>query len=800
MDTGLSMAVHATIGVIGTGIALSLLSSRAAGRVWIWYARLAASAALLTASIWCMFLFALRIEFARLDLNLPWDAVARCSTIAAVGVAASLGIISFGSRNTRNVALAGSLLSAAVSCMIFAAMSSLAAPAVLAYDLARVLLAMAASGAFCAVGMWRLGGAGGSRAIAALLIVGSLMLLSIASLSSILPFSEWNIATATPGAMAFRPDTVVFLSELAVTVVLGLAGVGIDREAAVRVEHENDRLRQLSESTFEGLLIHRGGIVLDANSAFCALIGRPLDQIVGHRVPAFLAAAEPCAPLLPASRRPEAVEIEISAADGATLQLEMLSREIPYVGGTAQVTALRDVRERRAAEARIRYLAEHDALTGLPNRARFLDVMARQLAVARRDGTTIALFCIDLDRFKSVNDTLGHQAGDLLLRLVSERMTNLIRACDMVGRVDGDEFLLLQTSISRPEDAEGLAARLLERLVEPYELDGHQACIGASIGIALGPRDATESEALINHADVAMYRAKTSGRGQFCFYKHGMDTRLRERREMEQDIGRALAAGEFALVYQPLFGGPSAGDLAGCEALLRWTHATRGAIRPDQFIPVAEDTGLILPLGNWVLETACREAASWPSPCRVAVNVSPRQLASGDFAAVVADVLCRTGLEAARLDIEITESALMSDADAALPILRRLKELGVRLVLDDFGTGYSSLSYLQRFPFDSVKIDKCFVELLPENDGANAIVRAILAMCHQLHLDVTAEGVENEAQLTELLARECDLFQGFLLARPMSGEAFREFQMIHAPGSDRVDIREANAGLELHAA
>jgi diguanylate cyclase len=741
-------------------------------------ARLTGAALLLMVSVWCMFRLALRAEFLHVDPDLPWSTMLRASAIAVCGILASLGIATFGPRSVRNVALAGSLLSAGSSCMMFACMSDLTAPSVLAYDLVRLLAAMVASSALFGCGLWLLWRPAGhtGRIIPGALIAASLLGLAVISLSSILPFAEWNMASEEPGAMAFRPMTVVFLSELAVTLALTLAGVGFDRRAAALIGRENDRLRQLSDCTFEGLLIHRNGVVLDANTAFCTMTGRSLDTVAGKPVTEFLCDAAPTTtPSSSPSGKPVAVEIEITGEDGRALPVEMLSRQIAYTGGMATITALRDIRERRESEARIRFLAQHDPLTSLPNRVQFRDTLIRELAIAAREGRSVALLGIDLDRFKMVNDTLGHQMGDLLLQQVAERMVSSIRAGDMVSRVGGDEFLLLQTGVQEPSAAARLAGKLIECLSLPFDLDGQQACIGASIGIALAPQDSTQVDELINRADIALYRVKTSGRGQYCFYKAGMDELLRERREMERDIGAAIASGGFELAYQPMFDGGADSEVLGCEALLRWTHPTHGPIAPDRFIPIAEETGLILPLGAWVLETACREAMAWPASLRVAVNVSPRQISNPGFVELVAQVLNRTGLPGARLELEITETILIRDAEAAMEVLVRLKALGVQIVLDDFGTGYSSLSYLQRFPFDKVKIDKYFVQSLQESDNARAIVGAILAMCHQLNLHVTAEGVEEHEQLRELITQHCDEVQGFLLSRPLAAGAIRPF-------------------------
>jgi diguanylate cyclase (GGDEF)-like protein/PAS domain S-box-containing protein len=539
-------------------------------------------------------------------------------------------------------------------------------------------------------------------------------------------------------------------------------------------QDDSERLRQLTESTFEALLIHRGGETLDANSAFCELIGRPLSAIKGLPIETFLPEGDRISPISPVTGKPEAFETQIAAVAGEALPVEVLSREVQFAGGVARVTALRDIRERRAAEARIRFLAQHDALTGLPNRSQFHEVINRELALSKRDGIPLAVMCIDLDRFKNINDTLGHWAGDLVLKQVAERLLGVVRESDIVARIGGDEFVLLQTAVSQPEASGALAARIIETLSKPFDLNGNQMTIGASVGIALSPQDSTLADVLVQNADIALYRAK-SERGTFCFFQAGMDTLIRERRELEQDIIRATASGEFHLDFQPLFSGARLDKSVGFEALIRWNHPRLGLIFPDQFIPLAEETGLIVPLGAWVLEAACREAASWPSQYRVSVNVSPRQFTGGDFPSLVADVLRRTGLPAERLEIEITEALLFKDGEAALGMLLRLKQSGVRIALDDFGTGYSSLSYLQRFPFDRVKIDQSFVGTLTTSEDARAIVSAILAMSHQLRLEVTAEGVETNEQLAFLRAQHCDQIQGFLLSHPLSREQLHDY-------------------------
>jgi len=535
---------------------------------------------------------------------------------------------------------------------------------------------------------------------------------------------------------------------------------------AMHTAQEAARLRQLSDSTFEGLLIHRDGKILDANSAFCGMTGLSPLQVKGQPLARFAATWADALDSPAQADGARMREIVVTIANGETMPVEVRSRDIVYAGSPARVTALRDIRERLAAEDKIRFLAHHDVLTGLANRFQLNDIATRELAAARRNGKMLAVLCVDLDRFKGVNDTLGHDAGDVLLRQVADRLRETTRETDFAARVGGDEFILLQTSLTHESDAAQLGRRVIERLSEPYDINHHQVSIGASIGVAIHPRDGDQVEELMKRADLALYRVKAEGRGDVSFFKDGMDTLHRERREMEQELALAIRTGQMELAFQPIFEAQN-GEVLAFEALVRWVHPTRGVIPPDKFIYLAEETNLIIPLGEWVLETACRAAVEWQSQCRVAVNVSPRQFSGSDMPATVAAVLDRTGLPSSRLELEVTESLLITNTDQALQALTALKRLGVRVVLDDFGTGYSSLSYLQRFPFDKIKVDKSFIDGLTNDSGAQAIVSAILTMSHQLNVNVTAEGVETSAQLALLRSEHCDEIQGFLLGRPM---------------------------------
>ncbi len=413
------------------------------------------------------------------------------------------------------------------------------------------------------------------------------------------------------------------------------------------------------------------------------------------------------------------------------------------------------------------FLASHDAMTGLPNRVLFLDRLHHALAQSRRLGIETAMLCLDLDRFKEVNDTLGNAAGDQLLRRVADRLQTCLRESDTLARLGSDEFAVIQTGPRQAEAAAAVAQRIVERLSEPFDVNGHEVVIGCSVGIALVHRtNPGSAETVLRSAGLALYRAKEDGRGTFCFFEEEMNVRLNARKQLEADLRRALAEGQFQLHYQPQVDLAS-GRLVGVEALLRWHHPDCGQILPGDFIPIAEDTGLIVPLGEWVLRTACRQATLWPD-LRMAVNLSPAQFRIPGLALEVARILDETGLCGERLELEITENVLLHDTEATLGTLRALKDLGVSVAMDDFGTGYSSLGYLRRFPFDKIKIDRSFVCDVAEGGDATAIVRAVVRLGRSLGIRTIAEGVETGSQAEFLASEGCDEVQGYHYGRPMA--------------------------------
>jgi diguanylate cyclase (GGDEF)-like protein/PAS domain S-box-containing protein len=474
-------------------------------------------------------------------------------------------------------------------------------------------------------------------------------------------------------------------------------------------------------------------------------------------------------------------------ADGSEIEVETYGKTFQYHGKPAVMVALIDVTDRKRAERRIEHIALHDALTDLPNRTALDQHFSRALARGEEIGERLAVLCIDLDRFKEINDLHGHSVGDLVLCEVSRRLRQACGAA-FLARIGGDEFIAI---MPEPDDERDAIARLVERLEgvldNDVEAGGHCFELDLSIGIAMFPNDGTDATSLIANADAALYRAKQEGRATSRYFTAAMDQQLRARRALERDLAGAIERDELLLDYQPL--ARANGEIVGFEALLRWRHPSRGLVSPGEFIPVAEESGLIIEIGEWVLREACREAASWPLPLRIAVNVSAVQFRRGQMQRMVHAILLESGLVAERLELEITEGVLIENVSRAAAILRNLKSLGVRIALDDFGTGYSSLAYLQSFPLDRIKIDRSFVARLDWHGGSAAIVRSVIGLARGLRLPVLAEGVETEQQRQILAHEGCDEIQGYLIGRPAAIETYSE-----VVGRTAAVVRTANAG------
>jgi diguanylate cyclase (GGDEF)-like protein len=457
------------------------------------------------------------------------------------------------------------------------------------------------------------------------------------------------------------------------------------------------------------------------------------------------------------------------AEDGRTFAFTFQPMEN---GGS--VVLVEDITERKNAEAKISHMARYDALTGLPNRTFFRDQIEKTLAATRHGGKSCAVLFIDLDQFKQVNDTLGHPCGDQLLCAVSDRLRKVVRGTDIIARFGGDEFVVFQSPINHPQEASGLAKNLVKSLEEPYEIDGHNVVIGASIGISITPNQPINADSLLKNADMALYRAKSDGRGTWRFFEPDMAVKAQARRRLELDLRNALENNVFKIFYQPLVNLKTK-RISTCEALLRFPHPEGRMIPPSEFIPIAEEMGLIIDIGKWVLRQACLEAAQWPEQVKVAVNLSPIQFRRGDVVRDVTEALQFAGLAANRLEVEITETVLLQDTPATHTALNQLRELGVRISLDDFGTGYSSLSYLHSFPLQKVKIDRSFLEGLGSSDRPITLLHGIARLSAELGMSVVVEGIETEEQLALVAAEDgIEEAQGFLFSPPIPGRQIRK--------------------------
>jgi len=571
-----------------------------------------------------------------------------------------------------------------------------------------------------------------------------------------------TIYPLVPGEGSLTVNDAERILAYAVTVgtliVMGIVAISnfIDHRRQVQLAA---RLRHLVESSVDGMLVEAGGRIVEANAAVAAMIGMRREEILDSTLDTL--GLNESALLDGTISR-----LLLKTSSGDTMPVEVVAN------GDADSTdqkglriySIRDIRPRLEQERRIANLATSDLLTGLPNRVSFLDHLDR--AITTHVDGFVALLAIDLNRFKEVNDVHGHAGGDQVLRVLSARMRHAIREGEFVARLGGDEFVVV-AQVREREQALRLALRLEAVLNSPIPLEVVDVACGGSIGIALYPYHATTATALMNNADVAMYRAKNTVDVNICFYEEQMDEAVRARRRIAAELRDALTTADhhFELHYQVQVTAETE-SVTGYEALIRWRHPERGLIAPNDFIPIAEETGLIVPLGEWVLRTACAEAATWEQPHKVAINISVLQLAQGNLPALVHEVLLQTGLKASRLELETTESSLMKDPQRSFHILRQLKALGVSIAIDDFGTGYSSLSTLRSFGFDKIKLDKSFMTGLEVDQQARAVMLAVLALGSALHIPVLAEGVETMEQLEFLRSRGCDEVQGYLFGRP----------------------------------
>jgi diguanylate cyclase (GGDEF)-like protein len=608
------------------------------------------------------------------------------------------------------------------------------------------------------------------------LVIAGIIMLGVRHL-----YGYEQLAAANAAQMRAEAAQAAALSEL---------HLSQEREQAGRELHAQWlRFDTALNNMVQGLLMFdHGGLLLVVNRRFCELFDLPPGELtpgMHYRDVTDRVVATGCvtADEMRAVRERRTTLIGRRGASADTWELRngraFTVTHQPMEEGW--LTTFEEITERRQAEASAAHLARHDALTKLPNRVLFREAIEQ--AVHARHGQGLALLCLDLDQFKGVNDTLGHPIGDALLKAVAERLLGQTRETDTVARLGGDEFAFVQTPIDKPSDAIALAERLIVLFDSPFIITGHQIVISTSIGIVFAPQDGLNPDELLKNADLALYRAKVDGRGLYRLFHAEMDAQMQARRRLELDLREALTAGQFELFYQPIVD-LRARAVAGLEALLRWRHPQKGLVPPDQFIPLAEEIGPIVPIGEWALREACAAAASWPGDMRVAVNLSPAQFKSRNLVTAVAQALCEAGLPPDRLELEITETVMLQNTDATLATLHQFRALGVGIAMDDFGTGYSSLSYLRRFPFDRIKIDQSFVRDVCRKPDCHAIVRAVTGLGNELGMATTAEGVETAEQLDAVTLAGCTEVQGFLFSPAV-------------PGCAVPDVLQAIAGVRV---
>jgi len=694
------------------------------------------------------------------------------SLVFAISIVAIGLCIALSSARQSVIALGGAVIGGGVAAMHYTGMAALELPAFIVWSPSLVLASIVFGSLFAAIALLV-----AVRRDNPLHTVAATGLLTVAIVSH--HFTAMGAVTLIPDptlgtdGLSISPTALSFLTAVAAFAILGLSLLAsmIDRRAKGELHKQKVLLDTALDNMSQGLsMFDADGRILLYNDRYAKMMGRTGMALQGRLLLDVLRQQKALdrwdgdpdqfvASVIAAAKAGNSVTRTVSR-NGRSLRVV----DQPMKGG-GWVATFEDITEWQAAQEQISHMARHDALTNLPNRTLFREQLEKALRLVRRSDQ-LAVLCLDLDHFKDINDSLGHPVGDALLKEVARRLGECITEHDTVARLGGDEFAIVQfCSDCEPSAVAMLASQVVEKVSAPYEIAGHQLVIGVSIGISLAPEDGKNPDELLKKADLALYRAKEDGRGTYRFFETGMDARAQARRLLELDLRAALKREEFEVYYQPIR--DVAKDVVvAFEALVRWNHSLRGMISPVNFIPLAEETGLIVPLGDWVLRQACLDAASWSQDVCVAVNLSPVQFKNPSLVSAVTEALKASGLPAHRLELEITESVLLQNSEATLAVLHELRAFGVRISLDDFGTGYSSLSYLRSFPFDKIKIDRSFVSELATRDDSMAIVRAVTGLGKSLGIVTTAEGVETDAQF-DLLRREgCTQAQGYLFSRP----------------------------------
>lgn len=745
-------AIICLIGSVTTVLLLSQAQQVGNGR----FRGLILAAAALSSGIgiWSTHFIAMLAYEARMPIAYNASLTTFSAVVVVVGCWVAF-VIAFRRTTVASCAAGGIVLAAAVTVMHLVGMAALEIQASLHYDHGRLFVAMALALVLDIVAFTLFRQPPGWRRN---LAITGFLALSVCCLH----FTAMTAAVFLPdpgiamNGLVLQPHLLATLvSVVSIVLILGAF-------ATVYIDRRFTDLRGFVKASMEGLLIVCDGVVINANERIRELTGRGEEETRGKSLDKLLAMELPALAAMAGGGR--SCETEL-IGNGYRTPVEVFARDIEYHGKQCQVLVIRDLTERKATQCRIEHLAHHDALTDLPNRLLFDTRIHQALQAAASAHAEVALLFLDLDRFKSVNDIFGHAEGDRVLRRVTAMLRDSTGPNDTVARLGGDEFAIIQPDQVQPAAARQLAERILATFAAEMDTGRDPTAVGVSIGIAIYPGDGNGPDQLRNNADMALYRVKHTARGGACFFDADMDLAVRTRRQLEGDLRRAVDRRQLHVCYQP-FIALRTGEVTGYEALARWHHPSCGMIEPDVFIPIAEESGSIVQLGEWILEQACLEAVRWRSGSTIAVNISPVQFKLPNLHEVVVRVLARTGLPAHRLELEITEKALAGDSIGVVATLMRLKALGIRIVMDDFGTGYSSLSSLRSFPFDKLKIDRSFILSLEHDVAAQSIVRAIIGLGNSLGIPVVAEGVETDLQRRIVLDEGCTLVQGMLFGKP----------------------------------